>query len=177
MRGCDYIVCWEDNWIGHTPPPIIISLKKLFETIPPFRNRLDYVPRPRSVRDQLATLSDRHPEGFRAVTHLVGELLPRLQENLDGLVVDDTGTKQGGVQFKLGRRVLCVTSSTGKVEGATEKHMVNVYGPAVAAETRDYAKIIKSIRVLRTESDAQVIVGAIERLVRAIMISESERPS
>jgi hypothetical protein len=171
-RGCDYIVCWEDNWVGHRPPPAIISLRQLFEATPALRSRLEYVPRAGSVRDQLAAFSNRHPEGSQAVVHLVEDLLPRLQETLDGLIVDDTRTKQFVVRYGSGRRLLCVTSSTGKVEGATEKHMLSVYGPAVAAETLNYAKVIKSISVLRTESDAETVVDALERLVRVIKMSE-----
>jgi hypothetical protein len=45
--GCDYIVCWEDNWCGHTPPPTIISLRQLFDALKatarlqPFCNRTE----------------------------------------------------------------------------------------------------------------------------------------
>lgn len=170
--GCDYIVCWEDNWVDHTPPPIIISLRQLFEATPALRKRLEYVPGSGSVHGQLAAFRDRHPEGSQAVVHLVEDLLPRLRETLDGLVVDDTRTKQFVVRYRSGRRLLCVTSSTGKIEGATEKHMLSVYGPAVAAETLNYAKVIKSISVLRTQSDAETVVAALERLVRVIKMSE-----
>ena len=169
--GCDYIICWEDNWVGHTPPPLIISLKQLFEATPALRCRLEYVPRAGSVRDQLAAFSDRHPEGSQAVVHLVEDLLPRLQDELDGLAVDDTRSKQFVVRYRSGRRLLCVTSSTGKVEGATEKHMLTVYGPAVAAETLNYARVIKSISVLRTESDAEAVAEALEALVRVIKMA------
>jgi len=107
------------------------------------------------------------------VIYLVNDLLPRLQETLDGLTIDDRRSKQFVVRYRsTGRRLLCVTSSTGKIEGTGEKDMVKVYGPTVAAETRKYAAVIRSIRIVRTQSDAEMVANALERLVRVIKTTD-----
>jgi hypothetical protein len=46
--ACDYIVCWEDNWL-ESPIPVI-SLRTVFQSTPSLRHRFVYRPRPGSLR-------------------------------------------------------------------------------------------------------------------------------
>jgi hypothetical protein len=165
--GCDYIICWEDNWIGHKPPPKIVSLKHLFETNDELKSRLLHMPRPTSPRGQLFALKSSKPEAYEIVTHFLDVMLADLRLRVPRLDLKEDGQKQFVIRYAPGRRLLCIWPS-GHMEGPGVADMVKRYGASVAAETKAFHTLVRKIGMLESRDNAEQIVAALERLVRAI---------
>jgi hypothetical protein len=163
--GCDYIVCWEDNW-PDSPVPVV-SLRTLFETVPALRHRLVYQPRPESLRGQLLALRTGQPASYEAVTHFLDVMLPELQRRIPAVVIGDAGTKHFVVKYGSGKGLLGVYPS-GKLVCAGVDDTVRTYGQDVAEPTVLLRQATARVGVIRSKRDGAPVLDALESLIRVI---------
>ncbi len=174
VGGCDYIVCWEDDW-KDAPVDVrakIICLKNLFHRETKLARKFLDIPRPESLRAQLAEIRDANPDAHVAVTHLLEVGLRQMQLRIPGVTLDDTRTKHFSVRYGSGKGVLGVFPA-GKLVAGSVDHMVERYGKVVAAPTRKLRDVVERVGVLTTQKQCPAILDALEQVMRAIASTQA----
>lgn len=183
IEGCQYIVCWEDNW-KDAPSSVrrkIICLKDLFQSEPDLARKFIPRPRPGSLLAQLAEIRTTNPKVHAAVTHLLRQGLPRIQARIPAITLDDTGTKHFSIKYGSGKGVLGIYPG-GKLVAGSVADMVARYGESLRAPTQKLRTIIADVGVLRSPKQCRAILGGLEEVMSVIARSgaaanQSPRPT
>lgn len=96
-EGCDYIVCWKDNW-PESPIPVI-SLKDLIKTKGLQDKCFIHVLPPDSLEAELEALKDKNPKAYAAVKHFKDVSLERVRVRVSDFYVAEDRTRHWGVKF------------------------------------------------------------------------------
>jgi hypothetical protein len=165
INGCDYIVCWRDNW-PESPIPVI-SIEDLIE-----KNNLEekcfiFVPRPGSLRQQLDDLKERDIIVYQVVRYFLGEVLEKIFQRHEGVYVDDTQTKHFCVRSSNGRGIFEFSPHGGlfclKVEECIKR-----FGEGIADTAKVFRDTVYGIKMLRSTKDADRVGQALDDFLNAI---------
>lgn len=91
MKGCDHIVCWQDNW-PESPIPVI-ALDQLIKGSGLEANRFIFVPRPGSPLQELEDLKETNFEVFEVIDYFLNDSIPRIREKPPHIYADVSLTK------------------------------------------------------------------------------------
>jgi len=171
--GCDYIICWEDNW-PDAPLPVV-SLKELFRSVPALAAKFIDRPHPGSLRAQLQERLEMEPTRYEAVTHFLDTALPELQRRLPAVVVDDRLSKHYLVRYGGSGIGLLGVYPSGKLVCARVEHSVARYGRDVAEPVRALRAAVRQIGTLRSKEQVPVLLDALGGLVDVIARVERAR--
>jgi hypothetical protein len=169
LKGCGYIVCWEDNW-KDAPASVrrrIVALKGRFRTEADLARKFIYRPRPDSLRAQLAEIQVTNPKAHAAVSHLLDVALPQLQLHTPAITLDETGTKHFSIKYGSGKGMLGVYPAGKLVAGAVHDTVAR-YGEPLRVPTRKLREAVKKIGVLRSEKQCPALVEALAEVMQAI---------
>jgi hypothetical protein len=165
MAGCDYILCWRDNW-PESPIPVI-SIEEIIDTHDLEGKRFLFQPRTSSLRMQLDELRDTDIVVFDAVDYFLVEVLPQVLKKHKGASVDDTRTRHFVVRDPR-RNLILGVYPYGKLVCVTEKEAKKRYGAGIAGETKAFREKVASIKILRSKDDADQIGQAFDSFLEAI---------
>ena len=168
--GCDYIVCWEDDW-KDAPAAVrnkIVSLKDIYLKQPELRDRFRHVPLPNLLRDQLERLRTANPQQHEAVARLL-DGLSEMQDRIPALTVGDAGRRHFSISYGSGKNIFGVRPDGTLVVG-TEDDMVARYGESVRAPTVALRARVKKIGALTTPC-CQELLDDVEQVMLAIAAS------
>ncbi len=174
IKGCDYIVCWEDDWKdarAHVREKIV-CLRDLFRTKSDLARKFIDKPRPESLRAELAEIRGTNPKAHAAVTHLLRVGLPQVQLRIPAITLDDTGTKHFSIKYGSGKGVLGVHPA-GKLVAGSVVDMVAHYGEPLRVPTRKLRDVIAEVRVLTSQDQCPALLDALEGVMHAIARTEA----
>lgn len=166
IEGCDYIVCWKDNW-PDSPIPVI-SLQTLVGSQGLEGKRFIDIPAPGSLRAELENQKNKNPEAYKAVKHFLEVSLARLNDSFSDIYVDDTQSRHYGIKFH-GRGGLIGVYPNGKLVCGNVDEIVKAHGESVsdaATRMRDVAK--DKVGMLRSPEDADRVAESLQDLLAAI---------
>ena len=139
LSGCDYIVCWEDNW-PESPIPVI-SLKIMIEA----KNLKDKlfldIPRPGSIRERLEQIKEKNPIAYNAVRHFMDVSLPKVQKIFPDLSIDEHQTRHYGVKYR-GKGGLVGFYPNGRLICSSVDYKVKKHGEEIRRAAQKMRKIV-----------------------------------
>lgn len=165
MEGCDYIVCWRDNW-PESPIPVI-SIEDLIDKGGLEGRRFFFVPRSGSLRKQLDDLKERDIALYRVVCYFLSDVLNNIFRKHPGTHVDDKLTKHFSVRAPNGYGIFGFYPY-GKFVCLRIDEFVKRFGPEVADAARVFRDTVVGIKMLRSAEDADQVGKALDDLLNAI---------
>jgi len=165
IGGCDYIVCWRDNWPN--PPIPVIALEELIAENDLEGKRFILVHRPGSLRAELETLCTTRPDIYEAVTYFLDKVLSQVQQRIPGVHLDEELSAHFVVREVNGRGFMGVYPH-GKLVCGTIKGFVAGYGESCREAAEHFRNIVKGIGVLQNKTQADQVGTAIVTLLTAL---------
>lgn len=128
VDGCDYIVCWKDDW-PESPIPVI-SLRDLIRDKGLTDKRFIHVPIPGELQKVLDDLKEKNPQVYAAVKHFREVSLKRVLERYPQTEIAEDRTRHWGITY-YGRGGLVGFYPNGRIVCGSVDEIVKRYGESV----------------------------------------------
>ena len=156
-KGCNYILCWRDNW-PESPVPVI-SLENIIEENNLGGIRFLLNRKPGSLFQQLEEFKEKDFPTFETVSYFLTEALPKISRKHPHVYVDDTLTRHFNVRaadagifgFYPHGKLVCVT-----VDEAVKR-----YGEAVRPAAKKFRAKVIGTKLLTNKIEADAIAHAL----------------
>lgn len=165
MTGCDYILCWRDNW-PESPIPVV-AIEDIIEANGLEGSRFLYIPREGSLRLQLDELQKTDPTVFDAVKYFLADVVPSVLQKHKGSQLDDTTSKHFTVRDGIGRGFFGVYPY-GKLICISVKEAVRRYGEEIAPPTNSFRDQVIATKMLRSKEQGDRIGQALDKFLASI---------
>ena len=165
LDGCDYIVCWRDDW-PESPIPVI-SLEELIAENDLEGKRFVLSPRPGSLRAQMEELQAAHPDVHEVVSYMLDSVFADIRKRIPGARLDEGLSAAFSLRDPRGKGVIGVTPR-GKLICNSVQQYVRDYGDWIREPARRFRGRIKGIGVLRTRDQADEVGEALTTFLVAM---------
>jgi hypothetical protein len=169
LAGCDYIICWRDNW-PDSPIPII-SIEDIIDINGLEGNRLIFIPKEGSLRIQLDELKEKDIVVFESVTHFLNKVVPVILERHKGALIDDRFSRHFIVRDFNGRGVLGFYPH-GKLVCISVKEAVKRYGKEVEGPAKSFRDEVMGVKILRSKDQGEQVGKALDVFLNVLSIRE-----
>ena len=164
FKGCDYIVCWRDNW-PDSPIPVI-SIERIIEENGLARERFMFIPKPGSLMEQLYELKQKDLSTFETVNYFLDKALPRITTKHPSIRVDDTLKKHFNVLVK-DSGVLGFYPH-GKIVCLSVNECVKRFGEQARAPAKAFRDSVIGTKVMTNKADADAIADSLNAFLNAL---------
>ena len=166
LDGCDYIVCWEDDWPGSPIP--VVSLKKMVESMGLTGKRYFYVPAHGSIRQTFEGQKDKNPQTYDAIRYFLEVCVPEIRKKYPDFYTDERQTRHFVFRNRAGEIPLLEINPNGKLFGKSVSEAVRMYGDSVRVAATRLKDLKDSIGALRKTEHADMLKLKLEGLLDAI---------
>lgn len=166
QSGCEYIVCWEDDW-PNAPVPVI-SLKTIADSINHQDSPFLYIPSSGSVRQVYEDQTTRNPEVYQAIGHFLNFCVPTIKKLFPHFYVDEDQTRHFVFRNRPKQVPLLEIHPNGKLFGRSVQDLVSKYGEEVREAASKMKNTKDNIGILRNPRDADKLTDALKDLLLVI---------
>jgi hypothetical protein len=154
LEGCDYIVCWRDDW-PESPIPVI-SLEELIAENDLEGKRFILSRRPGSLRTELEGLQATDPHTYEVVGYFLDSVFANVQKRIPGANLDEGLSAAFSLRDPEGKGIIGVTPY-GKLICNSVEQYVRDYGEWIREPAGRFRGRIKGVGVLRTREQADQV--------------------
>lgn len=165
LQGCDYIVCWENDW-PDSPIPVI-SLKSMIDKEDLHGRRFIRLHRHGSVSERHENNRGHDPAVHNAIDYFLKELFPDITKRCPELMLKE-GTTRFLFTFQGRAYPLLEIDPNGTISCKKVSEMIRLYTPAVEEAAQRLKDVKDGIGTLRNRRDAENLAKALEALVKSI---------
>lgn len=164
--GCDYIVCWRDNWRGDSKIPII-SIEDIIRRNNLYGTRFIFRPKPGSLRERLGQLKESDPEMYGVVNYFITDVLNKIFRKHPGTHLNDRLTRHFGVRAANGKGIFGFYPH-GKIVCLKVDEFVKRFGDGIKEDGRVFRETVLGIKILRSKSDADKLGHSLDNFLNAL---------
>jgi hypothetical protein len=165
LDGCDYIVCWRDNWPGSPIP--VISIQQIIEKNSLDGERFLYIPKEGSLRVQLSQLKKTDTNVFNTVNYFLTQVIPYLINKYPKIQIDDTTSRHFVLRDSAGRGFFGFYPH-GKLICISVNYAIEIYGNDIANCAAIFRDNVMSLKIIRSIEQADKIGHSLDFFIEFI---------